>query len=190
VALDFDKPQWNEQKQRMVAPGAEACGWWSKTFPDTWKRWPVPEGKDPGEAFQAGIDLRKWASDGLPPALRVEIKAPVVTTQAKTVTKTEPLDTGNDHSAALCSASAREETGGRPVCAKLRSKTGHEYYVTDSPSEYKRLQAESATVFSPKEIDIVKQATSLGATEHELQIMFECKRVFGGFFTKTEKLGA
>ena len=189
VALDFDKPQWNEQKQRMVAPGAEACGWWSKTFPQTWKRWPVPDGKDPGEAFQVGIDLRQWVSDGLPPAMRVEIKAPVITAKPETATKTVAPAAGNDHSAALCSASAPEGgAGSRSVLAKLRSKSGHEFYVTDSPDEYRRLQAERATVFSPKEIGAVKEAQRLGATDHELQIMFECKRVLGGHIVKTEEL--
>lgn len=76
LALDFDKPQWNEHLERLVAPGAEACGWWSKTFPDTWKRWPVPDGKDPGEAFKAAVDVRRWVLDGLPPALRVAVATP------------------------------------------------------------------------------------------------------------------
>jgi hypothetical protein len=189
VALDFDKPQWNEQKQRMVAPGAEACGWWLKNFPDTWKRWPVPNGKDPGEAFQAGVDIRQWILDGLPPAMRVEVKAPVVTTQAETVTKTAEPTIGNDHSAALCSASAQEGVAGpRPVLIKARWESGHEFYVTDSPDEYRRLQAEGATVFSPKEIEAIKQAQQLGATEHDLQVLFESKRVLGGFFTETKEL--
>ena len=192
VALDFDKPQWNEQKQRMVAPGAEACGWWSKNFPDTWKRWPVPNGKDQGEAFQAGVDIRQWILDGLPPAMRVEVKAPApnITSPGPNI---EPKCSNlHDHSAALCSASAREETGGQlrqgQILAKLQSKTGHEYYVTDNPSEYKRLQAESATVFSPKEIEAIKEAQRLGATDHDLQVLFESKRVLGGFFTQTEEL--
>lgn len=189
VALDFDTPQWNEQKQRMVAPGAEACGWWSKTFPDTWRRWPVPQGKDPGEAHQAGVDLRQWILDGLPPAMRVEIKAPVAAPKPPAAAQPAADQVVDDHSAALCSASAQEgAAGSRPMIAKLKSKSGHDYYITDSPDEYRRLQAESATVFSPKEIEAIKQAQHLGATDHDLQVLFESKRVLGGFFTQTEEL--
>jgi hypothetical protein len=74
------------------------------------------------------------------------------------------------------------------MLAKLKSKSGHDYYITDSPDEYRRLQAESATVFSPKEIEAFSRAQLLGATDHELQIMIESKRVLGGFFTQTEEL--
>lgn len=56
VALDFDQA------------GAGAWGWWREHFQQA-KRWPVPEGKDPGDAYQAGVDIRAWISAGLPPAL-------------------------------------------------------------------------------------------------------------------------
>lgn len=191
VALDFDTPQWSEQKERMVAPGAEACGWWSKTFPDTWKRWPVPQGKDPGEAYQAGVNLRQWVLDGLPPAMRVQVKPPVVAPYPPPAAQPAADRSENDHSAALCGASAQEGVeGSRPVVAKLRSRSGHEYYFTDSPEEYRRLQAESVTVFSPKEIAAIKEAQRLGAGDHELQIMFECKRVLGGMVMHTLPLPA
>ena len=51
--LDFDKA------------GAMASHWWAATFPHC-ERWPVPEGKDPGEAYKAGVDLRAWVLAGLP----------------------------------------------------------------------------------------------------------------------------
>lgn len=56
VALDIDK--------------AGADGWprWEATFPRA-KRWPVPTGKDPGEAFAAGEDLRLWLLAGIPAGL-------------------------------------------------------------------------------------------------------------------------
>lgn len=54
LALDFDKP------------GLKACQWWVDNFPQA-VRWPPPKGKDPGEAFQAGVNLREWILSGLPP---------------------------------------------------------------------------------------------------------------------------
>ncbi len=53
--------------------GAKAGTWWKKTYPQS-KRWPVPEGKDPGEAFAAGVDLRLWIFAGLPPVFQEEVK--------------------------------------------------------------------------------------------------------------------
>jgi DNA primase len=52
-ALDFDRA------------GAKAWSWWRKHFPDNALRYPVPEGKDPGEAFALGVNLRAWVEVGL-----------------------------------------------------------------------------------------------------------------------------
>jgi len=58
VSMDFD------------AAGAKAWHWWQKEFPRAC-RWPVPSGKDPGEAYAAGVDLHAWIKAGLPPACRI-----------------------------------------------------------------------------------------------------------------------
>lgn len=62
-ALDYD------------AAGAKAMDWWKEQFARC-DRWPVPAGKDPGEAVRLGIDLSNWIEKGLPPALT--IASPVV----------------------------------------------------------------------------------------------------------------
>jgi len=55
----------------LVALDTDAAGirsawnWWLETFPKA-KRWPVPKGKDPGEAYKEGVDIRKWIVAGLP----------------------------------------------------------------------------------------------------------------------------
>ena len=51
--------------QDYDAAGAKAMAWWKREFQQA-KTWPVPDGGDPGEAFQAGIDIRAWISAGLP----------------------------------------------------------------------------------------------------------------------------
>ncbi len=66
VALDFDKP--DSQGRR---PGYQGWLWWKRQFPDQAKRWLVPEGKDPGEAYGAGVDLVTWVRAGLPPRLTI-----------------------------------------------------------------------------------------------------------------------
>lgn len=53
LAHDFDE-----------AGAKSAWGWWPDTYPQA-VRWPVPEGKDPTEAHQAGVDLRLWVQAGI-----------------------------------------------------------------------------------------------------------------------------
>lgn len=58
VAMDFDQA------------GAKAWQWWQKQFNQA-ERWPVPKGKDPGDAYQAGVKLKEWVIAGMPPAFRI-----------------------------------------------------------------------------------------------------------------------
>ncbi len=59
------------------AGGAGAKGWqrWPASFPRA-KRWPCPVGKDPGEAFEQGANLRAWVLAGLPPRLQPGLLPP------------------------------------------------------------------------------------------------------------------
>jgi len=57
-ALDYDRA------------GRAAFKWWQDQFKQC-KRWPAPEGKDPGEAFAAGEDMRAWIMAGLPPVFSI-----------------------------------------------------------------------------------------------------------------------
>jgi len=45
--------------------GIKSSQWWEENYPQH-KHWPVPAGKDPGEAFQAGVDIRAWLRAGHP----------------------------------------------------------------------------------------------------------------------------
>ena len=62
VSLDWD------------AAGQSYWKWWKDNFRNT-KLWPVPEGKDPGEFFEIGGDIKKWIIAGLPPALTMNLNA-------------------------------------------------------------------------------------------------------------------
>lgn len=54
VALDYDPPDSHGRR-----PGAQGWKWWKEHYSQA-RRWPVPAGKDPGEAFTAGFDLSEW----------------------------------------------------------------------------------------------------------------------------------
>lgn len=57
IAMDFDKA------------GEKGLPFWLETYPRA-KDWPVPVGKDAGEAYSLGLDLRVWLEAGLPEAHR------------------------------------------------------------------------------------------------------------------------
>ncbi len=57
VALDYDKA------------GADGWAWWAAQVRNA-RRWPTPTGKDPGDMFAAGEDIRLWVLAGLPPVYR------------------------------------------------------------------------------------------------------------------------
>jgi DNA primase len=55
VSLDFDE-----------AGNKAACQWWHDHLPEgRCKVWPVPEGKDPCDAWRAGWDLADWTQTAL-----------------------------------------------------------------------------------------------------------------------------
>lgn len=60
-------------RPRFRGAGAEAGDWWLATYPQA-KRWPVPEGKDIGEFWSMGGDLRTWILAGLPSGIRFMIE--------------------------------------------------------------------------------------------------------------------
>ena len=47
------------------AGARESWNFWVNTYGEKVRRWPVPVGKDPTEARQAGLDLRLWIEAGL-----------------------------------------------------------------------------------------------------------------------------
>ena len=80
VALDFDAAGAGAWDARLRTKG-RTDGWcWRRAFPQA-ERWPTPDGKDPGDAVKAGVDLAAWITAGLPPVLTLPaVKAPTVST--------------------------------------------------------------------------------------------------------------
>ncbi len=63
VALDYDEA------------GAVGVDFWLDTY-RTAMRWPTPEGKDPGDAFALGVDIRAWIAAGLPGCVSLPDESP------------------------------------------------------------------------------------------------------------------
>lgn len=119
VASDFELV-WNDERQRWVSAGGSAARWWQQQFPRA-KRWPVPAGKDPGEFFQEGGDVRAWILSGLPPVFHVS--APVV---APVASPPAEEDGGQD---AVANEVPAEDEGADPGCIVGVSQGGIPYLV-------------------------------------------------------------
>lgn len=61
VALDFD----TQPEDGKPIPTAKAWPWWEAAYPQA-RLWPVPKGKDPGDAYAQGVDLWAWVRAGMP----------------------------------------------------------------------------------------------------------------------------
>jgi len=71
IAHDFE-PRHNEKTGKPENPGGQGARWWLQQFPRA-TRWPVPNGKDPGEYYQDhNGDIRTWVLAGLPPSFHVQ----------------------------------------------------------------------------------------------------------------------
>lgn len=129
VSIDFDKA------------GAQNRTWWSKVYPQA-KRWPPVEGKDPGEDYAHGIDLRQWITEGLPPGLRVAAKA--------------KDDRGEYYAETPQEQPEREVQRDDTVCGI--SKNGHRFYIAkDSAIAQKvREQFPGEAVFTQLEVMNIK----------------------------------
>ena len=137
VALDSD------------TAGMHASVWWRKNFPQA-ERWPVPVGKDPGEAFQAGVSIKEWVKAGLPPVFHVA-ELPDVVMSAKpamkeAATMTPPREMTGDERADACSAMGEEvratmPAGGLDWLSRNRSDIikkirGKETLLDDEPENF------------------------------------------------------
>ena len=177
-ALDFDTPKKNPKTGRIEIPGAQAEIWWRRTYPKQHKRWPVPVGKDPGEAFEQGVDLRVWIEAGL------GIKEEVVTPAA-------PEPTSND--------GAKEEQAESCV-VEMDLSNGETVYLirfvngrlTDGGrNEWRRLTGEGKAVFTEKEMAHLQTAIGDMGPQEKLEAglkAIELKKMFGGVITDGRKL--
>ncbi len=109
IALDYDEP------------GADGVDFWERAYP-TSLRWPTPEGKDPGDAFKLGVDIRAWVAAALPasialPALEATSRADAG--QMGTL-PSGPLDVGGG--AEPETASPEKGSGPAGLSAQMRTR--------------------------------------------------------------------
>lgn len=167
VALDFE-PRTNPETGKAENPGGKAARWWAETFPRS-VRWPVPAGKDPGEYFQAGGNLRAWIEAGLPPGLRVVPQA------------------------APCKASPTlkedAESAGSPGAVLVRavSAAGRPLVIVPDRSQVARAKADfpGETIFTEAEVEHL-----CGLAPDHVALIHAAKDIFdGAYIAGTRPLG-
>ncbi len=82
-AIDFDEA------------GGPARIWWDENFKNS-VRHPVPDGKDPGEAFDVGVDIRQWIWCRLPASLRIDTNGKIMSSCPAMAKKKEVVNTVPD----------------------------------------------------------------------------------------------
>mgnify|MGYP002347571419 CR=1 FL=1 len=141
--------------------GAKASIWWKQQLQNV-KRWPVVGGKDPGDAFRAGIDLRVWIQAGLPPSMQLQQQnAPECTTNTAETHQVTVAQIGN-----------------------------HQIHITDHQPTWQGLMAEGKTAYSNHELQRLAKAVELAEehADHAKDLILSAKEIFGGYILKTEAL--
>lgn len=158
--LDYDKGGDREQP------------WWTKTYKH-YRRLPAfADGvKDPGDAYQAGIDLKSWIVDGLPKGLQIKLafnKPPVVSTKPKPPAMPEE----------------KPAEKSPPEAIEIELSDGLVIYVTNDTAKWQELTDQGKPVFSQNELERLKTATAGMTAEERIAAArqaIEVKQAFGGY---------
>ena len=149
--------------------GMQASAWWQQHFPQS-ERWPVPVGKDPGDAFKAGVDIRAWVKAGLPPVMTLP-------PAAKPVAKPASAPPSQDNNSGAVFSAAASEPERAVVTVMRTAKDGRTFHITNDTAAYARLVAASEIVFDHAEIAL---AVKSGATPEEAAHFLTAKQTFPG----------
>ena len=191
ICLDSDEPRKNKSTGRLESPGAKASLWWLSQFRQA-ERIPVIGGKDPGEAFKAGVDLRAWVLAGLPPRFHV-----------KAETKKEhhdPLQPGRDHNCPEMApgnapdnpeerqgAAKETGTGKASGCHIVTLTDGREIHVVSDEQSWKELAGQGFLVFSENEmkrLQVAMAGCSEDARQGMINAVLDVKTVFSGAYIR------
>lgn len=164
-ALDYDATETDPGKN----PGGVGALWWQKHFTQV-ERWPVPVGKDPGDAFKAGINILEWVKLGLPPALTLP-------PPAKHNAKPAPVTPVQDNISGADSSASPVERETEPLVHIITAKDGRTVHITNDRGEYRRLIAEKKIVFNSAELALIKIS---GADQRQAARFIDAKQVFPG----------
>ncbi len=176
VSLDSDTPRRNEVTGRWEIPGGMASRWWLEQYSAA-ERVPVVGGKDPGDAYKEGVDLRSWVVAGLPPYFRVKAQMADKQVAAAAVQRVEQerVDVHND---AAC---------GQQVERVITLNDGRSFLVTDNKGEWMEAVDAGRLVFSGGELLRLRRVVA-GMDDEErhlaTSLVLDIKELFPGAYIR------
>lgn len=207
ISLDSDTPRKNPTTGKTECPGAQGSLWWLKQYRHA-DRVPVIGGKDPGDAYQAGVDLRAWVLAGLPPrfhlkaAANAEVKAVdyvlpqslslssrpqgEISTPQTPATVNESLTVGAENTP----EQAPDPTANHRI---LTLTDGREIHIVDDKALWDQLSSDGLIVFSANELQRLQAAcVGLAAAAHAeaVRSAVDAKEVFAGAYIRRGEVAA
>lgn len=178
ICLDSDAPHRNPTTGKMESAGAQGSLWWIKQYRQA-VRVPIIGGKDPGEAFERGLDLRTWVLAGLPPRFHLATKfAPQHPSPLA-----DQSEQGFERVSPVSPAQAEE----KPTHQVLTLANGQEIHLVDNQELWEQLVGEGLIVFSHNELQRL-QAALAGLQGNEriqaVQAAVDAKSVFPGAYIR------
>ncbi|MDR0477681.1 MAG: toprim domain-containing protein [Desulfobulbaceae bacterium] len=169
VALDFD------------TAGLQGWQWWQDHYSQA-RRWPVPEGKDPGDYAASGNNLADWIDAALPSALAL----PPVCHPPEAKREQQSDSPIMPESAPELEALLESAADIKSYVVTLTS--GSEFHVTDDHKSWDALTAAGEIVFSRNELARLNEA--IGGMDEAARLaamekMLDVKRVFAGSYIRT-----
>ena len=175
----------------LVALDAEAK---SKLAVDAWKRsyrharyWPTPKAKDAGDFYKQGGDLRAWIESGLPP-VSTPAKTPSSSPSSSSVASKQDVAFSPGRMPNGGKGEEENKSAGRPEYIEVTLSNGKIIYLVDNNGDvWDRLTSEGKPVFSRRELEKLKTATSTLQPEERIKAAMaaiEAKEVFGGYITR------
>lgn len=148
--------------------GMLASVWWRKNYPQA-ERWPVPVGKDPGDSYKAGVNIRQWIVDGLPPVLTMPKRKPVPVR----------LPAAHDDTGKVPRETPPETAGAREAASvqTITVRDGRIVHLTDDSAAARDLVKSGKIVCSSREIALIKQC---GADPAQAALFLDVKQAFPG----------
>lgn len=162
VALDSDPFVRNPKTGKLQAAGPDASRWWLNNF-DQAERTPVIGGKDPGDAYKAGFNVRTWVLATLAPRFQRKITSPAVAPQSPPADQPAEVAPDDDDPAALYG----------------QTEGGRRYLVTASPEVWRQEVAAGRVVFSAGE---VQRLSTAGAAPGDTELLMDIKEIFQGAY--------
>lgn len=152
---------------------------WKNAF-STVKFWPTPSGKDAGEYYQQGGDLKEWIEAGLPPKLP-SAASPSAPGQDGPLSPARKLNGGEGEE-------GLQGEGEREDVTEIELSTGKIIYLVNEKNHvWDEMSAKGMAVFTRYEMERLKAATSTMNDEERVAAaaaVIEAKEMFGGYISR------